>query len=202
MRKLYDFALSGNCHKIRMMLSMLGLDYETVPVDLLAREQMDSEFLKLNPLHKVPVLDDDGFLIRDSSAILIYLARKYGSPDWYPDDPAAMGQVQQWLSFSVYDIANAFLIARALVIFNREGDLEGAQALSRAALDVLEDRLKDRDWLALDHATLADIACYPYTALIEEGRVSLDPYPAVKAWFKRVEALPGYVGMRGLPYGG
>lgn len=202
MRKLYDFGRSGNCQKVRMMLSILGLDYETVSVDLLAGAQMDPAFLKINPLHKVPVLDDDGFVLRDSAAILVYLVRNYGGADWYPDDAQAMGEVQKWLSFSVHDIANGFLPARALVIFNREGDLEGAEALSRDALAVLEDHLKDHDWLACGRPTIADIACYPYTALLEEGRLSLEPYPAIRAWFGRVEAQPGYVGMPGLPYGG
>lgn len=201
MRRLYDFARSGNCHKIRMMLSILGLDCEIVPVDLLAGAQMDAEFLKLNPLHKVPVLDDGGFVLRDSAAILVYLARKYGSADWYPQDAEGMGEVQKWLSFSVHEIASAFLPARAIVIFGREGDLEAVEALSRDALAILEDHLQENDWLACGRPTIADIACYPYAALLEEGRLSLAPYPAIRAWFARVEALPGYARMQGLPYG-
>ncbi len=198
--KLYDFALSGNCQKIRMMLAMLGIDYEAQNVDLLDKGQFTPEFLALNPLHKVPVIDDDGFQLRDSAAILIYLARNYGKTDWYPDDPAGMAEIQQWLSFSVHEVFNGFAIARALIIFKREGDHEAVVALSRQGLDVMEQHLKDHDWLALDRTTIADIACYPYTALIEEGHVSLKPYPAVRAWIGRVEALPGYVAMPGLPY--
>ena len=198
--KLYDFALSGNCQKIRMMLAMLGIDYETQSIGLLDKEQFSPEFLKLNPLHKVPVIDDDGFLLRDSAAILIYLARKYGKPEWHLDDPAEIAQIQQWLSFSVNEVFNGFAMARALIIFKRPGDHETAVELSRQGLDVMEQHLKDHDWLALDRMTIADIACYPYTALIEEGHVSLDPYPAVQAWIARIEALPGYVPMPGLPY--
>ena len=130
MRKLYDFDRSGNCHKVRMMLAFLGLDYEKVTINLLGGDQNTPEFLAINPLHKVPVLDDGGFILRDSAAILVYLAQKYDGGAWYPDDAEAKGEIQKWLSFSVYDIANSFLLARALVIFKREGDLEGVEALS------------------------------------------------------------------------
>ncbi len=198
--KLYNFTLSGNCQKIRMILAMLGIDYETQNIDLLDKEQMSPEFVEVNPLHKVPVIDDDGFLLRDSAAILIYLARKYGRSEWHPEDPAEIAEIQQWLSFSVNEVFNGFAIARALIIFKREGDHEAAVELSRQSLDVMERHLKNHDWLALDRMTIADIACYPYTALIEEGNVSLDPYPAVRAWIARVEALPGYVAMPGLPF--
>ncbi len=201
MRTLYDFERSGNCHKVRMMLAFLGLDYEKANIDLLGGDQNTPEFLAINPLHKVPVLDDGGFILRDSAAILIYLTQKYDGGAWYPDDAHTRGEIQQWLSFSVYDIANSFLLARALVIFKREGDLDGVEALSRNALQVLENHLKTREWLASDHVTIADIACYPYTALLEEGRLSLDSYPAVRQWIARVEALPGYEAMPGLPFG-
>ncbi len=201
MRKLYDFDRSGNCHKVRMMLAFLGLDYEKVTINLLGGDQNTPEFLAINPLHKVPVLDDGGFILRDSAAILVYLAQKYDGGAWYPDDAEAKGEIQKWLSFSVYDIANSFLLARALVIFKREGDLEGVEALSVDALKVLESQLENHDWLAAGQATIADIACYPYTALLEEGRLSLDPYPAVRQWIARVEALPRYEAMPGLPFG-
>ena len=198
--KLYDFTLSGNCYKIRMMLAMLGIDYETLTVSLLDKEQFSPEFLAINPFHKVPVIDDEGFLLRDSAAILIYLVRKYGRPEWHPEDPAAMAEIQQWLSFSVNEGFNGFAMARAMIVFKREGDHAAAVELSRQGLDIMERRLKDHDWLALDRITVADIACYPYAALIEEGHVPLEPYPGLRAWFERVEALPGYIPMPGLPY--
>jgi len=200
MRKLYDFERSGNCHKIRMMLSFLKLEYERVGMNLLNKDQLSSEFLKLNPLHKVPVLDDDGFIIRDSAAILIYLARQYGRHDWYPDDPVAMGEIQQWLSFSVNEVFNGLAIARAIIIFKRPLDLDNARSIAKVALDEMERQLTDHDWLALDKFTIADIACYPYTALIHEGELTLDEYPSIRAWCKRIEALPNYAAMRGLPY--
>ena len=79
--KLYDFELSGNCHKIRMLLSMLGRDYERINIDLRQQDQLDPDFIALNPLHKVPVIDDNGVLVRDSAAIMVYLTRAYGKAE-------------------------------------------------------------------------------------------------------------------------
>ncbi len=200
MIKLYDFELSGNCHKIRMMLSFLGLDYEKIDTDLRRKDHMNPDFIVLNRLHKVPVLIDGEFVLRDSAAIMIYLARQYGKPEWYPGSPREMGEIQQWLSFSVNEVFNGLAMARAILIFNRDFDLKLAHTISDVALDQLEFRLKDHDWLALDRFTLADISCYPYTALVHEGNISLETFPAIRAWFKRIESLPRFVAMHGLPY--
>ena len=196
--KLYDMALSGNCYKVRLMLALLGLDYDSRPISLRAGENRTPEFLSMNPLGKIPVLDDDGFIIRDSQAILVYLAAKHGGLQWWPDDAAGQGEVTQWLSFAANEIWSGCAIARAIPKFNRQGDLAAAQAIARAALAILEGRLRDHDWLALGRPTIADIACYPYAALVWEGGVRLDPYAAIGAWFKRIRELPGYVGMAGL----
>lgn len=197
---LYDFELSGNCHKIRMMLSFLDLEYQKVDIDLRKKDQMAPGFVALNRLHKVPVLVDAGMVLRESAAIMIYLARKQEKLDWYPESPAEMAEVQQWLSFSVNEVFNGPAMARAIVIFKRDYPLKLAHAITDIVLDLLESRLKDHKWLALDRFTLADIACYPYAALVHEGGISLDNYPAVRAWFKRIEALSDYVGMPGLPF--
>lgn len=200
--KLYDFKPSGNCHKVRMMLSYLGLEYERIDINLLELDQLDEDFIALNPLHKVPLLDDDGLIIRDSAAILIYLSRKYGNAELYPDTPGSMAEIQQWLSFSVNEVFNGLAISRAIIIFNRDMDLEGPRAIAKGALDIMEHRLKHHDWLALDRFTIADIACYPYTALIHEGHLSLEGYPSIRSWFKRIEATPNFKPMQGLPYPG
>ena len=195
MRKLYDFPPSGNCHKIRIMLSLLGLEYEKETVNLLKGEQKTPEFLQLNPRHKVPVLDDEGTVVSDSAAILVYLARKYGRDDLYPLEPEGMAEVQKWLSFSVNEVFNGLALSRAMVIFNRDVDAAPLHAIAYTALDTLEAQLASTDWLANGRTTIADIACYPYTAAIGEGDLSLEPYPAVRAWLGRLEALPGFVAM-------
>lgn len=195
---LYDMALSGNCYKVRLMMALLGLDYDPHPISLPAGDNRTPEFLAMNPIGKIPVLDDEGFIIRDSQAILVYLAAKHGRRDLWPDDAADQGQVMQWLSFAANEMSHGCARARAIPKFNRAGDHAAAQAIARTALGILEGRLTDHDWLALGRPTIADIACYPYAALVWEGGVPLDPYAAIRAWFGRIRALPGYVGMEGL----
>jgi len=177
------------------MLAMLGLGYESETIDLLKGDQNTPAFLELNPMHKVPVLDDDGLILSDSAAILIYLARTYGREDLYPDKPADMAAIQRWLSFSVNEVFNGLALARAMVIFNRQLDADATHAIADIALNTLEAQLTLTPWLALDRATIADIACYPYTAAIGEGNISLEPFPAIRDWVTRAEDLPGFIAM-------
>ena len=83
--KLYDFELSGNCYKVRLLMSLLGLEHELVPVNLLAGEHKSPKFLQLNLLGEVPVLTDGDLVLADSQAILVYLAKKYGNEAWLPN---------------------------------------------------------------------------------------------------------------------
>lgn len=199
MIKLYDTPISGNCQKVRLMLSILGINYEKVPVSLPDGEQKTPAYLAVNPLGKVPSIDDDGVQIWDSQAILVYLARKYGGKEWYPDDAESMGQIQKWLALAANEMFNGPAIARAMIIFKREGDQEKVRKTGEATLAVLNSWLETHEWLACGHPTIADIAVYPYAALAWEGNVDMSAYPAMNAWIKRVEALPGYVGMKNMP---
>jgi len=184
-----------------MMLAFLGLEYEKVNISLPDQAQKTPEHLARHPLGKVPALEDGDVTVWDSQAILVYLARKYDSGGtWFPTDPVGQAHVTQWLSFSAKEMWDGPATARAIPKFNRPGDLAAAQALARAAIQILEDRLDGRDWLVGDGATIADIAVYPYVGLIWEGQVELTSYPNVIAWMRRIEALPNYVGMDGLAH--
>ena len=196
--KLHDSAFSGNAYKIHLFLALLGLDYETETVDLKAGGNRTEAFLRRNPRGQVPVLEDDGLIIWDSQAILVYIARRYGGTDWLPTDAAPMAEVMQWMAVAENECLYGLAGARAVKRFGRSWDLEWCQTLGRAGLDVLEGRLKERDWLALDRPTIADLACYPYVALAPEGSISLDDFPNVGRWIGRVQSLPGYVGMAGI----
>ena len=193
---LYHFEISGNCHKIRLMLSLLGLDYKSViPED---GEHKSPSFLRLNPLGQVPVLVDDNVVIRDSHAILVYLARQYGG-DWLPNDAKSMSQVMQWLSTAANDVRQSFEPARWYYLFNRsQVDVAAAQTKAYALLDVIDAHLTERQWLELDRPTIADIACFPYIGLAADGQISLDNYPHVISWINRTKQLSGYVSMPGL----
>jgi glutathione S-transferase len=196
--KLYDLARSGNCHKIRMLLAQLNVAHELVTVDLPNGESKAAAFLKLNPRGQIPVLEDGGEIIWDSQAILVYLARRYPSEAWLPTAPLAMARVMQWLAVSENEILYGLARARAALLFKAPWNVAESQALAIQALDLLEAQLTQQDWLAASHPTIADIACYPYVALAPQAGLSLDAYPAVVAWIRRIQAWPNYVGMAGM----
>ena len=198
MLKLYDLNLSGNCYKVRLMLSLLGLEYELVAVNLSAGEHKSSAFLKLNPLGQVPILLDGDVVIRDSQAILVYLARRYGSENWLPLEAEAMAKVGQWLSTAANEIQHSVAAARLHYIFNAKIDLELARSRAFKILQVMDEHLQKQDWLEGNRPTIADIACFPYIALAADGKIALEDYPHVIAWISRIKQLPGYVGMPGL----
>jgi glutathione S-transferase len=198
MMTLYEFALSGNCHKIRLMLSLLGLDYRSVVVNGSERQQKSVDFLSMNPFGQVPVLTDDDVIVRDSQAILVYLARKYGNEQWLPNEATALAEVAAWLSTAANEVSMGPNRLRLHYKFGRAINSEESRQTAINLLNILQGRLEKYEWLATDHLTIADIAIYPYIALAPEGRLDLESYPAVTGWVSRIQALPGYVGMPGM----
>jgi glutathione S-transferase len=192
--KLYVMPPSGNSYKVRILLSLLNVPYETVVVDYARNEHKRPEFLKLNPRGEVPVLEDAGTVIWDSAACLVYLARKYGGDEWLPLAPSPMAEVMQWIALASTEIQCGLQYARRGILQNRWnlGNLEESQAFGRVALASMENRLGNNDWLAGRHPTVADIACFPYVETAPEARIPLGPYPGVTAWLARCKALPGW----------
>ncbi len=203
---LHDFVLSANCYKVRLFLSLLGVECNTVPVDFHpGREHKGEAFRRINPLGHLPVLDDDGFVVRDAQAILVYLASAY-DPErrWYPvDDPQRLGQVAQWSTFAE-GTANTASAARLHINFGYEFDIDRARAGAHELFAVLDEHLwfqehEGHDWVvAGERPTIADVALFPDVALAEEGGVSLLAYPAIIRWAARVRQLPGFIVMPGI----
>ena len=192
---LYRFPLSGHAHRAELFLSLLGLPAQLVDVDLRQGAHKRPEFLELNPFGQVPVLRDGEAVIADSTAILVYLARQY-APDWLPSDPLEAAQVQRWLSAASGPIAAGPARARLITVFGARYNAEETIAQAHALLRVVESELGDRPWLVGERPTIADIAAYTYIAHAPEGNVDLSPYPALRAWLQRIEALPGFVPMQ------
>lgn len=192
--KLYYIPISGNAYKVRILLSLLKVPYEKIAIDNARKEHKQPAFLKLNPRGEVPVLEDDGSVVWDSAACLVYVARKHGGEQWLPAVPADMAQVMQWVALAGNEIQFGLQYARRGVLQGRwtAGTLEQGQAMGRVALAALEGRLKNNEWLALGRPTIADIACFPYVETAPEAEVPLDPYPGVVAWLARCKALPGW----------
>lgn len=200
--RLYQHPLSGHSHRVRMFLSILGLKVEIVDIDLAGGEQKRDEFLELNSFGQVPVLQDGGVTVADSNAILVYLANTYDySRRWLPSAITAQSEVQRFLSLAAGQVASGPASARLVNVFGAAIDHERAKEVSTQLLVVLNDYLKERTWLVGDEATIADIANYAYLAHAPEGDISLEPYPTVRAWLKRIEDLPGFVPMERTPVG-
>jgi glutathione S-transferase len=199
MIRLYSYALSGHAHRAALMLSLLGLPHETVEVDLARGAQKTPEFLAKNAFGQVPVIEDGALTLADSNAILTYLARRYDATGrWLPNDPAGAAQVQRWLSVAAGPLLQGPGLARVEVLFQRPRDAQ-RHAIAQQLFTRMEAQLAQQPFLAAVHPTIADVALYTYTAHAPEGGVSLQPYPQLRAWLQRIEALPGFVGMRRMP---
>lgn len=202
--RLYNYELSGNCYKVRLMLALLGLPCERVPVNFYpGKEHKSPAFLAINPLGQLPVIDDGEFRLRDAQAILVYLASRYDRGGrWYPDDAPARGRIALWLAVAE-DITRSASAARLHDGFGYGFDIERCRRDAHDIFALMDDHLADAEmtgqhWLAAPHPTIADIACFPYAALAPEGGIALDGYPALRRWLGRMKDMPGFVGMPGI----
>jgi glutathione S-transferase len=195
--KLYSMALSGNSYKARLGLALMGRDYELVELDWRKGETRTAEFLRINPRGQVPVLQDGDLIVWDSQAILVYLARLY-DPKWLPMETLQLTEVMQWLAVSENEISRGLATVRGAKRYVMEVDMVEGMRWSLRALTVLEQRLGGLDWVAAGQPTIADIACFPYVALCEQGGFDLNDYPSIGKWIRRVKSLDSFVGMEGV----
>jgi len=204
--KLYDFELSGNCYKVRLLMDILGVPYERIPLDFYpGREHKSPAFLKINPLGQIPVIDDNGFVLRDAQAILVYLASSYDSSNqWYPrGNSRILGNIAMWLGFadSLTATASAARLHDSLFY---DLDVDQARAGAHTLFRVLDEHLwfaeqGGHQWVCSStQPTIADIACFPYVMLSEEGGISRLPYPSIRRWTDRVKRIPGFTMMPGI----
>ncbi len=199
---LYQHPLSGHSHRVRALLSMLGIPHQVIDVDLAAGAHKQAEFLKLNSFGQVPVIVDGDAVLADSNAILVYLASKYDlSTSWYPMESYKRAEVQRFLSVAAGPVASGPAAARLVNVFGATLDHKKAIETASNILNLLDERLKNRRWLVGNHPTIADVANYAYIAHAPEGGVSLQEYANLRAWLERIESLPGFVPMQATPVG-
>ncbi|BAY88875.1 MULTISPECIES: glutathione S-transferase family protein [unclassified Tolypothrix] len=199
MIKLYGHELSGNSYKAKLMLSLLGLDYEWIKVDLMTGAHKEPEFLELNSFGQVPLLVDGNTVLADAQAILVYLARQYGGDRWLPLEALLLAQVIRWLSTTAGEIRQGPESARLYHLFKTTSiNIERANQKSEFILTQLNNHLGNREWLELGHPTIADVAVFPYVALAPDGKINLENYPNILSWIDRIKHLPGFVGMIGI----
>jgi len=193
---LYDYAFSGNCYKVRLLLSQLGIEYETHPIDIVEGEAQEPWLLQKNPVGQVPVLElPDGNCLRESGAILMHLAE---GTRFLPAAGLARTRVLEWLFFEQSNISQVIGRARFRrtfpdVVPTLPQEFAAWHRLGNHALSVLENRLHDYLYLGDDGYTIADISLFAYVHCAEQGGFNLEPYAAIRSWIERIEEMPGFV---------
>lgn len=200
MLKVYGDYNSGNCYKIKLMLHLLGLEYQWHAVDILKGETETPQFLAKNPNGKVPVLElEDGTCLWESNAILNYLA---DGSEFLPTEPRLRTQVLQWQFFEQYSHEPYIAVARFIQFYLGlpQARLEEYRALQKRgykALDVMEQHLARTPYLVGEHYSIADVTLYAYTHVAHQGGFELGAYPSIQAWLQRVASHPHHVTMLG-----
>ena len=206
MLTLYDYVLSGNCYKVRLLLAILKVPHTLHPVDFYpAREHRSPWFLALNPLGQLPVIRDGDLILRDAQAILVHLASRYDpSGSWYPlEAPERLGGITSWLMFAD-SISSSASAARLHDGMFYDFEIERCRARAHALFRIIDEHLwfaeqAGSSWLCPgERPTIADIACFPYVMLSEEGGISRRAYPALRRWADRIRQLPGFIVMPGI----
>ncbi|HEY8518794.1 MAG TPA: glutathione S-transferase family protein [Gammaproteobacteria bacterium] len=203
MIRLYATMASINGYKVRILLSMLGLPYELVELDMYGGEHKREPFLSLNPFGQMPALTDGDYVIADSHACLVYLARKYDPTNrWLPVDAEREAKVAEWLSKSANEVHQGPWMKRAKI---RRPDAiklpdEEIDARCDHILRLMDAHLAKREWLAVEHATIADISCFGPISMLDVSGYDTKRWPNVTRWMDRIRALPGAIDIDGRPF--
>ena len=198
MVRVYGMAESGNCYKVKLLLSQLKQPFEWIETDVTRGATRTSEFLARNSNGQVPTLEvSPGVFLPESNAILGYLAEDTA---YWRGDALERARALQWMFFEQYSHEPYIAVARFILLFAKKPDhplLAEKQKRGYQALGVMEQHLSSEPFFAGAHYSIADISLYAYTHVAHEGGFDLAPYPAIRSWLERVRAQPGYVGMRG-----
>jgi glutathione S-transferase len=195
--QLYATPRSGNAHKVRMALAFLDLGWEEIPTDAAARQS--DAFAAITPMRQIPVYVEGDRTLRDSQAILTWLAARHRPGDWDGRTPEERGEIALWLSHAANEIANGPATLRLARQFGTPIAEDQAQTVTARFLPVIEAHLAAHRWLVGDRLTIADLAASPYLALIAEAGIDLADWPAIGEWTNRIAALPGFPAMPGWP---
>ena len=203
--RFYNYVLSGNCYKFRLLASILGVDYESVAVDFHPGGEHKSEkYLRLNPAGTLPILQLEDQVLTETQSMLFWLAEQHDAgKSWWPSNNSdAIMRVMQWLGFASRLSATVGEL-RLHTMLNKDIHVEAARAGAKQVLRELEAHLAEQQirgeqWLAASTPTVADIACFPYTALSPDAGIEHDDYPAIRHWLYAVRSLDGFITMPGI----
>ena len=195
---VHGMSLSGNCHKVRLLLEQLGRAYRWTEIDSAHGATRTPEYLAMNPNGKVPIIQlDDGRVLAESNAILHYLAE--GS-SFLPDDPWQRAQALSWMFFEQYSHEPYIAVARFIRGWTpldspRRAELPRLRERGHAALAVMEQHLASHAWFSGHAYGISDIALFAYTDVAGDGGFDLVPYPAIRDWLARVRVTPRFVAL-------
>jgi glutathione S-transferase len=195
---LYDNPVSGNCHKVRLLLGLLGIEYERREMSVVDYSERLATLGGLSPTLNLPtVVLEDGRPLAESNAILWYFAE---GTEYLPEDRYERGQVLQWMFFEQYKHEPGIAVPRFWDMIATEGltpppGLDARRADGLVALKAMERHLREHTYFVGGRFSIVDITLFAYTHVAPEAGFDLDPLPAVRAWLERVEAQPGIVRM-------
>jgi len=204
MLRVHATMASINAYKVRILLSMLNLPYELVDIDMHGGEHKREPFLSLNPFGQMPAMQDDDFTIADSHACLLYLARKYDKFDsLLPTDAEGEAKVAEWLSKSANEIHQGPWMKRAKI---RRPDAikvpdDEIDARCDHILGIMDSHLAERDWLALEFPSIADVSCFAPISMLKVSGYDTDKWTHVTSWLEDFRELPGAIDIDGNAFG-
>jgi glutathione S-transferase len=195
MFKLYEYSPSGNCYKVRLLLTQLNIPFDRTEINILQKESRTPEFLVKNPNGRIPVLEiAPGKFLFESNAIMFYLSEE---TEFFPSDKFERAQVMQWLFFEQYSHEPFIATSRFWYLTGKAEEYQAAlqqkQAPGYAALGVMEQHLEKNDFFAGDRYSIADIGLFAYTHVAGEGGFDLAGFPAIKTWIERIKNQPRYI---------
>ena len=196
MLKLYEYAPSGNCYKIRLLLTQLEIPFERIQVDILKGETRTPEFIQKNPNGKIPLLEiEPGKYLPESNAVLYYLSQ---NTPFFPTDTFKQAQIMQWMFFEQYSHEPNIATSRYWISVLGKAEeyqqaLEQKKKLGNQALGVMEQHLKHHSFFVGEVYTIADICLFAYTHVADEGGFDLTQFPAIQAWIQRVQSQPEHL---------
>ena len=203
MIRVHATKASINGYKVRLFCALVELPYELVELDMYAGEHKREPYLTLNPFGQMPALQDGAYTIADSHACLVYLARKYDkSGRWLPADAESEAKVAEWLSKSANEVHQGPWMKRAKIRRPDAIKLPDAEIDARCdhILKLMDAHLAKRDWLALPHATIADVSCFGPISMLKVSGYDTDKWPAVTRWMGRIKQLPHAHDIDGAPF--
>ncbi len=196
---VHDNTESGNAYKVRLILSLLDIDYKTIQYDVVKGETRTKEYIaNVNNNGRIPVLQfEDGRCLAESNAILFYMSQ---NTKYFPSDSWEQAKVMEWLCFEQYSHEPFVAVAKFILTMlpedtPRRAEIPTLHEKGYTALQIMEDRLSEHSLLVGKTMTIADIALYAYTHKAHMGDFDMTRFPAIKKWFERIETEPNYLTM-------